>query len=439
MSSIDDFFRNNLTNKGLEYEDLYWDSMEVMLDAKKRRKPFFGYRKIILPLAFAFFCLAGFFMFRTLTQGNRETLNEANKKAEASMKQVEPVGNKGGGDVLITSETSVLAAENKTNANQKSATSPIRKANQTQHEKAVMVSNSITQIDESKTVEKVLPEEEIIQGTPKAFAFVIPVRSAAKPGGNTRLQSPGSFETIVTRGKFRPQQLWALYLSAGYEFDMYSKALNLSPLKADERTVNRAGYNMNVSVRKNNWGFKSGLGLLQLAELTNYVTVNKHYSLTTNYKVIDPNYGQSPGGTKIVLIKPRVDTVVTSNTSIQNPNGLAQFTYVKIPLLATYEIILQRFRIYAETGLNTAILAQRKGEFTSFENNRYVVRNSAESNDFNTLLFQAHSAGGLKYSIHNSLNVYAGYGYSWSLNSMMKSYMQRPKISLITFGLEVKM
>jgi len=230
---------------------------------------------------------------------------------------------------------------------------------------------------------------------------------------------------------------WQTFIGAGYDYNFYRRSVETNMLKSSEQTVNTSGFHIGLALRKNYFGIKTGIGYIQLSEFTNYVTENKEYSYQTTYKMVDPNFGRAPGGTKIVLIKTLVDTFVTSNFIIKHPNSMARFTYLKVPVLGTIQYSLHRIGIYAEAGLNLAVLLQSSGDYSFFRNNEMVLQPLDHSKDLNHMLYQSYTAGGVKINFLNNLNLYAGYGYMHSFSSMLKSYVQKPNISFIHAGIEL--
>ncbi len=209
--------------------------------------------------------------------------------------------------------------------------------------------------------------------------------------------------------------------------------------KTDERTLKTTGYNLNLTARKNHWGFRTGMGFLQLAERTDYNTINTFYKYDTSYKTVDPNYGQTPAGTRIVLIRQKVDTTVTTMHSIDHPDARVQFNYLKVPLIASYEFRFGSFGLTLDAGLNTAFLMKKTGVYTEFSGSEFQLKDVRHSNDFNKVLFQAYTAAGLQYHIGNRWSVTGSYGLTQSLNSMVKSYQQKPRVSFMTVGLQLRL
>ncbi len=436
MSNIDDFFKDTLNNKGMNYEDSYWESMEAIIDQKKKKKPAFFIKRTAIILIGLFSCLMVFIGIQTYNSSQgAATVKNAPANYDRNETTREPNGN-----TVSNSEKTPVVKEGETNVIVSEKTPGLQTIS------APITNNTPkeTQGPNTPNLKSQLPnipvdfrEETATRQKQEPISFI---SSSDKNLFESRNLNIGEIpERINVRGKLQLQNKWEYYLSAGYEFDVYSREKDRAPLKADEKTLNKAGYNINFSARKNHWGIKSGVGILQLTELTNYVTLNKSYITSTSYRMVDANYGQTPGGTKIALIKKYIDTTTTVTTSVNNPNSKVQFIYLKIPVLATYEIKLNRFKLFAEAGINISVLTQKKGNYTSLENNQYKLVNSSNSKDFNPFLFQAGSAIGFKYSLTNSLFVYSSYGYSQSLNSMMKSYSQKPKVNFISAGLEIRL
>ncbi len=446
MSNIDDIFKNNLDNNGIKYSDAYWDDMEKMLD-KNKRKRFFLWTGIIA-MAFLGLLLSAVFFF----------VDEKPLKKQESTSIVHSQQKQGG---LATRNESIANDSSATVSNEGKTTSialAIEKPVEVKLDTKVTASHHVSvekphgeMLDLTDT--RGATDYFIATNVPEDVTELKPLKSIKRIDlAKMALENPlVDYKPIYIAAVQKPiistenkdssikETKWQFYLASSYEYDLYNRASNKIGLKENEKTMDKSGYNFNFIARKKSWGIKSGVGLLQLSELTNYITTHKTYEFNTNYRMINANYSQTAGGTKIALIKKEIDTTMTSSSFVQNPDSKVNFTYFKMPLMATYQFMFKRFGMYTEAGINACFLMQKNGSYTSIENNQYVVRDVKKSNDFNKVLFQPCATIGLKYRIAKSFGVYGGYGIARSLSSMTKSYAQKPNINLFTFGLEIKL
>ena len=440
MKNIEDIFKNKLDNHGMPYDETYWQAMENLLDEEPKKRGFFkwGYAAALL-IGFVV-CLIGFFVMPQQVVQKSGTPNEIkNTTSQNTASRIAKIDSletkKVQGSQNLAQQT--VGPKKTTSANSNIGTitttiAPLITAldRKVSHAETNLNSLQVPMMTTSEALEKLnLRTWWPVHFSQFKLETVAFITSLPKFSNGTLQQNDTN----------RIAQSWLYYLALTSEYDWYTRDVNKQLLKTDEQTLNRVGYNLQFMAQKNRWGIKTGIGLLQLAERTNYQSINKSYSIDTVYKLVNPNYGLSPNGNLIALIKKKLDTTTTVWNTVANPNALAQFTYLKIPLMANYEMGKKRFRFYVEAGLNTAICLKQKGYYTTFENNQYRVVNLKNNNLSNAILFQSYMAFGVKYAMGKSFNIVGGYGFSKGLNSMVKGYVQKPNSQFFNLGLELKL
>jgi len=439
MKNIDDFFKSKLDKQGMAYDDAYWQAMEHLLDKEPKKKGFFIWRYVAAFLMGIAVCIIGFILIPSHDK-NRMVANPTSKSMSTQTATSTTIQD----TIALKNENGALGPTEKDNMKVTVAKSQFARPsfNKTNDASEILIGNTlaITETNKSEVQNTISIANEPLERL---------ILKAWMPNHIAQFE----LETIAAITSFpkftngtlkqkdtnRIKRPWVYFMAIGSEYDKYSRSENKSLLKADEQTLNRTGYNLQFMAQKNSWGIKTGIGLLQFAERTNYQSINKSYSIDTVYRLVNPNYGLSPTGNTIALIKKQLDTTTTVWNTIANPNAIAQFTYLKIPLMVNYELGKKRFRFYIEAGLNTAILLKQKGYYTSFENNQYRVVDLKNNDLTKGVLFQSYTAFGFKYAIGKSLNLLGGYGFSKGLNSMVKGYQQKPNTQFFNLGLALKL
>ncbi len=451
MSPIDDLFRNKLSDHGIPYNDSYWEGMEAMIDDKKKKKPFFLLPRTVLLVAGLFglgIAITAIYFYRGNSSAivmpaqpavteNTTSLNESKNFSQPKIETTKPT-------------------EDHLNNTNYTSTPITPKAEETQQEH--FNHNAITR-DQSPEVSK--PSYLIIPPAP-APGFIVPEQVVVvedKPliknelniikanWSPRKLQSSAIILPLPYPEVLKPfesniyknlSNQWKYEITAGYSFNNYSrKALNAN-IKQQETTQNQSGAFVNFGVHNNHWGLTTGLGYLTLAEQTNYVSENIQYEFYTYYRMINPVYKQTPAGTKIAIIRKEVDTTITRTYSINNPNRMVQFNYLNIPLHVTYRMMLHHWILMAEAGINNNILANEKGEYAILENGKMNIVHPSKQ-QLAPVLFQTYTSLGIGYQFMQRYSIQGSYGYAYSLNSMVKSYEQRPTIQSFNIGLGIQL
>lgn len=455
MKNIDDIFKNNLDSHGLDYKETYWEGMEDLLDKETKKKSFFNWRYIAAFFLGVGVCLIGLLLLpkqaiqRPVAQqveNKQQILESGNLQAKDSSYLIKTttsnVSNSSSNISLPidqNSETRII------NPLVKSSSLNILPPQVINNESKITLEDakqsnvvSTTQFVESPAIEPlekmVMKTWVIMQFSKSELEQILPLSCT-----NCALKAAIKNTTVLDTNKSKKNQHWAYYMALSSEYNWYKRAANFNSLKMDEQTLNRFGYNLNIIAKKKSWGIKTGIGFMQLAELTNYKSIQKSNSIDTVYRLVNPNYGVSPAGYSISLIKKQFDTSTTTSYIITNPNAQVQWTYLKVPLVASYEWRINRLSVYLEGGINTAFRIKQRGTYTKYENGRYRLAEDGIKNDSKALLFQAYTGIGVKYRITSSIHLTGGFGLSKGLSSMMGSYTQIPNTNSINLGLEISL
>lgn len=447
MKNIDDIFKNNLDNHGLSYNEAHWEDMEELLDKEPKKKPLLYWRYLV-----AFFLGIGVCLIAVLLVPTKKTnqvgVNNSKAKIILTDKQEKQVDS-------LTKNKSII---NSNEANQKepfvsvnsaqmigTRTTPLSKilnepsyfspGNPISNNSQI---NSVVENNSIQTLEEAIPNVLDL----KLWQLNLKKNFEAEASMAIHCSScklkPIAKQTLVT-DSIKPKQQWSYFMSFTTQYDRYERENNNNALKKDEQTLNRLGYNISIAFREQHWGFRTGIGLLRLAENTNYRSVNSSYSVDTVYRMVNPNFGVSPTGNTVALIKRQLDTTTTQWTTVKSPNAKVQFSYIKVPMIASFAWGNKGVRLYFDAGLSAAIRVKNSGTYTQYENGHYSLTNLKANNITNPVLFQTYTAIGVSVKLTKYLNITNSYGVSKGLNSMMKGYVQKPNTKFINFGLELKL
>ena len=142
-----------------------------------------------------------------------------------------------------------------------------------------------------------------------------------------------------------------------------------------------------------------------------------------------------------------VDSITISNTSQICEGCDVEFNYVSVPLNLQYNFSKSRLGYFAEVGVTASLLRGASGNYallqeTNLDNlliTNATISDLSTSEDVNKMLLQANAALGAKYWLSPSLSIIGSYGYYIGLNSMLGSYMQKSRLSVMLIGLELKL
>lgn len=452
---MDDIFKNNLDQHGIKYNEAYWKDMEDLLDKESKKKAFFNWRYLAAFISGVFVCLLGFLLipnheFKPTIANKTSTINQVKESQIAesndtiTTKDANSINENLTPEIKVSKKYPLTEVIDLKSSNKTETLSPQVFNNPISNSETMSI-NQTDKIKEAQpvlgTVEAIEPLDKLIlkswlKGQKSKYELdkILPLYCST-----CKLKTAQVSSNTKDTSKLDNNKQWTYFMAVSSEYDSYKRPTNTDFLKSKEQTLNKVGYNLNFIAKKNRWGIKTGFGLLQLSEQTNYNSIHNSFSIDTVYRLVNPNYGVSPTGNTIALIKKQLDTTTTTWNTIDNPNAKVRFTYIKIPLIASYELGRNRFRFYMEAGINAAIRIKQTGNYTNYENGKYNVTSLKNNGLTSLVLMQSYTACGIKYAIGKSVNITAGYGFSKSLNSMMKNYSQKPNIQSILLGLEIRL
>lgn len=451
MSPIDDLFRNKLSDHGIPYNDSYWEGMEAMLDEKKKKKPFFLLPRTVLLLTGLFglgIAITAIYFYRGNSSANimptqpaatenttslNESKNFSQNKIETTIPTQDHLNNTNNTSTPITPKVEVTQPEHSNhNAISRNQLPEVSKSSDLIIPPAPEpVITAPEQVGLAENKPRIKNDVNIIAAnwSPRklqstAFILPLPYPEVLKP-----------FETNIYKNI---SNQWKYEITAGYSFNNYSRKVLNANIKQQETTRDQSGAFVNFGIHNNHWGLITGLGYLTLAEQTNYVTENIQYEFKTYYRMINPVYKQTPAGTKIAIIRKEIDTTITRTYAINNPNRMVRFNYLNIPLHATYRMMFHHWILMAEAGINNNILANEKGEYAIIENGKMNIVHLGKQ-QLAPVLIQTYTSLGIGYQFMQRYSIQGSYGYAHSLNSMVKSYEQKPTIQSFNIGLGIQL
>lgn len=448
MSPIDDLFRNKLSDHGIPYNDSSWEGMEAILDEKKKKKPFFLLPRTVLLVAGLFglgIAITAIYFYRGNSSAIVMPTQPAVTENTTSLNESK--------DLTPNKSETITSTQNNLN---NTSTPMTPKAEETQQEHSNHNAITRNQLPEvSKPSYLIIPpapapgfivpeqvvvveDKPLIKNELNIIAANLSPRKLQSSAFILPLPNPEVLKPFETNIYKNLSNQWKYEITAGYSFNNYSRSVLNANIKQQETTQNQSGAFVNFGIHNNHWGLTTGLGYLTLAEQTNYVTENIQYEFYTYYRMINPVYKQTPAGTKIAIIRKEIDTTITRTYAINNPNSVVRFNYLSIPLHATYRMMFKHWILMAEAGINNNILANEKGEYAIMENGNMIIVNPAKQ-QLAPVLFQTYTSLGISYEFMQRYSIQGSYGYAHSLNSMVKSYEQKPTIQSFNIGLGIQL
>lgn len=455
MSEIDEIFKNGLSSAGFDYSEAYWNEVARELDKKKKKR-----RALVYFFSGVLIASAGL--------GTYLGFRNSSGTMDYGLQNYQPEWTSFGSNenAIALNSTSAAAMESANSTENK-----INTENSHQNKKSTHINDIVkSTIATTRTKKSIIkaPEETLVDTKGQLLLAEIaetqeePEEDKSSINLGYSLDNPATSDPDVdllfgqmkdhkmiparnpdistkTKGKNTLNPWWEYSLAGGVEYNAYKRKVIEQSQKGREKTLNSFGYAINFAAQKGHWGFRTGLGLLQLKETTNYLSVNKSFLLDTNYRMMNPNFGQTSGGSVIKLIRRQVDTTFMYDSFVKYPNSKVQFSYLRIPLIATYSIAFHQFMFCADAGINTSVLLGSRGEYAVKSNSDYEIQNTKTSNDISKVLLHTYTAIGMKYAISKSMKLYTGYGMYLPLNSLVKSYSQKASVGSFSLGIEMKL
>lgn len=450
MKNIEDFFKRKLQNKGFPYSDAYWNEMETMLPKKKKKKRVLVY-----------WLLAGTLVF-TLPVFWKTNKNSVLNKIDAPKVVSHSMPSNKMENKLATTE------KNLGNKEHHSKNVGILKPSSENTKRTTFIKPSqkhyildyntekeptIDRLDAETTMEQSIEHlqdernsHNFIDSFTKSYTYNLLKLFDLKAKGfslfvrNSKAESKNLLNEVpnpIVKPNTDSSEMWSYYIGGSYDFNVYKRKSEKT--QVNENTLNSHGFALNFSMKRKKITFKTGLSFLQLVENTNYVNEQIEYQYDTIYKMVNPQYGSTPNGSKLALIRRQINETQIFSYSIDNPNSRVFFTYIRIPLLVAYEFPVKKIKLITQSGLSSSILLNKRGNYTTQVNNSYKVKNTKETDDLKQTLFHFIAGIGAECNLNKKWSIQTTYSVSMPLNSAIKSYTQKPVIQTFSFGLVCKM
>lgn len=440
MKIIDKLFENVLKKQEIVYDEKYWHEMQMLLEKNDKRLLFFKRAKYVsLILLLIIPCLIVF--NRINKKGNANLSIENNQNIESDKQVV--FGKNSISSFDLKNEFN--SGEIKQNNHVKRFSSHVQpKWKKNLPENSVQgklkLSNGIftDSFSQNSTISALLLEnqqylefDEFENWGLEKYGFV-----RFKINNKTEGFS-GRVNQILVKKKKR----WITYLSpliAINQSEFSQRQYNSLPLnKKNEHHLKTVSFQLNLTFKRKNIVFGTGLGMQSQQILTNYVSESNVLQFDTTLRLVNPSYSRTPKGTNIALLLEDIDTSVLTRQHVMFVNNKAVFNYVKVPLFIRYEFGINDLDLFVETGLNTQFLHGIKGKYLSKLNGEFIEMDLSQSKDYNKLLISYQMAFGLKYKLSRRVNFIGLYSIQESLNSVIKSYQQSIRQNTMNVGVEM--
>lgn len=165
-------------------------------------------------------------------------------------------------------------------------------------------------------------------------------------------------------------------------------------------------YGINIECATKHFSVRTGIGLSRTTLQSSVTTADDIYDVDTNYIIVNPNYGTTPSGKPIALIRRQIDSSYVS-TAYTTTKSRTTYQYITIPLTLQYKIAYKRFTTMIEGGgLHQIMISQESNASYSAESENRMV--------FPTYHFQLTAGGSIRYAITSQWAV--GVQYNYNLN-----------------------
>ncbi len=448
-NNIDEFFKNNLDEKGLDYTEDRWVAMENLLNQKKSGL-FFSKKWYYAAMAFLFVLMGTLLLLNDLFNKNENVPFTEKYKPQATT-DAKSYG-------IIRIEKHATATLESSSSEKRSESSDVRggieKTNKASADDAIEINagpdansgfgGQAEVVNVPETLEGPVSEETFVPEMQNSVLVTritrvhipeILSKNESQPENNIPGIHPNKFRLPL----FKPEMFVNPYINYGQFKQVAEKALT-DWKKNYEDPVSYKGFGLDVRMEKNNFSLVSGLGALQLTEQTNYISQMNRFTFDTSYHLIDRNFYKLPDGKYAALLERQVDTTsVTTKDTVFCKDCLTKFTYLTIPLAVQYGYEAGKIVCFGEMGFNFAFIRKVQGLYSNRslgtdENNPETGRVLKE--DLSKALVQFKAAAGIRYRFAPSVSLNTRIEYHRALNSMMIDYTQKPSLVGIRVGME---
>ncbi len=166
---------------------------------------------------------------------------------------------------------------------------------------------------------------------------------------------------------------------------------------------NQLSFGANLQIETKRLALRIGLGFNKFDMMLINNVYKNNYDYDTSYTLVNPNYGITPSGKVIALIRKNIDSNYLSTThSINSVNTTYQ--YINIPLTLQYYIRYKKLCIEIEAGINQQFMipSNSNGLKLSYENKFNMPSFS----------YQFIFGSGINYAINNKYALGCRYNYA---------------------------
>lgn len=445
MKEIDDIFKKSGQGPGFEYHEEFWNNMEKTLDERKRRTPFpFLITVVLLSIAF----VSGIIVYlqdnkltknnhypSKTTVANRYDNNESRALAETAINRTTDSSEK------YTFDRKLIAKQSSSTANYFKNKQP---ENPAMNEVVFIEKESVIFEKPVENPENIgeyifepLPVPDTRRGIysqPLAKYFNLPF-DVLKKLIFTFAASPNKPETA--NDSDGNMNKWEIL--AGLHFNANQLNFNVpDPIKNMESNPGSWRGGIAIQANKNKWILMSGLSFQVVKFQTNYLKNISYLTYDTSFVMVNPNYGTTPHGYRLALVKKVIDSSIVIENQILHPNNQSKLQYLQIPLLGGYRIKKDKLSWQILAGVNVGIPVNATGYYPVVKANQFEYVNNRKQMNLNPLVIGLDLRTGLQYQMHKNFSLYTQAIYNQSLNSLNKLYHRTYKNTGIEIGVLYK-
>ena len=440
MKIIDKLFENVLKKQEVVYDEKYWHEMQMLLEKKDKRVLYYQRAKyVFLILLLVIPCVLVF--NRVNTKGNAN-LSIDNNQNIVSEKQV-VIGN----NSITTSDlkNEVNSGEIKQNNDVKRFSSHVQpKWKKRLPENSIQGKLNLSKGISNDSLSQNLPISAVFMENQQYFEFDEMGNWGLEKYGFVRFKIKNNtegFNERVNQILVKKKNRWIAYLSpllAINQSELSQKQFNSLPLnKKNEQHLKTLSFQLNLTFKRKNIVFGTGLGLQSQQILTNYVSESNVLQFDTTLRLINPSFSKTPKGTNIALLFEDIDTSVLRKQQVMFVDNKAVFNYVHVPVFARYEFSFNKLAFFIQTGMSADFLYRVQGKYLSKSNQEFKELDLNQSKDYKKQILSSQVAFGLKCNISRKVNIVSMYSFQQTLTSMVKSYHQSINQRSFKIGLEV--
>lgn len=434
MSNLDGKFRDEISKLELTYNEAYWQQMEHLIEEDKRKKKFFYFRLSAISAGLVLMSSLLWFSYR---EGKTERWVEseiANQNKSIELTEL-PDNNLS----PIPKETDQSRVSKTSNTEKQKSKLPFYSyTNHEQHfqnasGKERSTSHETIDQNESGFAPEIFQEGMLTMIGFHGFALK---QELPEAGIVPKTMRPGQTSGSINSGDPFPSKMIysvAFYVSANnYLKPGFSPEVSL--YKQQENFKATQGFGLAFKARRNRVSYTAGLNYNQFVAVSDYAFGYRNVTYDTTLVIVNPNYGQTRGGTRIVLLKNLIDSNVTSGSQTPYPGEKLKISYVGIPMSVQYNIGIRKLNVYLEGGVQTQFLISSAGKYLFVKNGAPVVEDSRGK--LSPVLFSASAGAGVSYPLGKHFSAFVSMNAFRQINSMLGSYGQRLGSMRFNAGLE---